>query len=321
MKRRRIAGMIGGGLALALLLYAGVSLTDGAPASGDERGAASGEPVAASLTPVTFTQISETRVAGGAEGGSVLRLSGIAEPAATVALLDRGETVRQVRATPQGVWTATLDVTGPGMAIEAVLYDVPSDIRSDTGFGATSIRGVETVFRIRQPGTPSPALIMVSAPGAPTRLVQSPFGGLPSAGALSIGAIDYDDTGGVIVSGRSAQAGRVRLYVSNAAIGETRVGADGVWTYIASSVMPLGEYEVRAELLSDAAVNPVVSVPFERLPPLPEPGPGAATDDGALSVAFTPYRWQIRRSLVGGGQQSTVVFAPDMSGPEEPGPG
>jgi hypothetical protein len=70
--------------------------------------------------------------------------------------------------------------------------------------------------------------------------------------------------------------------------------------------MPLGEYEVRAELL-DGVGNPVVSVPFERLAPMPQ----SESDDGSLSVSFSSYRWQIRRSLIGGGAQSTVIFAPE----------
>lgn len=306
MRRHRIIGMIGGGLVLALILFAAVSLSGGGVQSRtlQENG---GEGVAASLTPVTFTQVSET----GSEGETALRLSGIAEPGAVVSLLDRGETVQQVRVTPQGVWSAVIDVTDPGMAIEAILFEGSgSDGEVSTDTAVTSIRGIETIFRIEQPGeayAAQPALIMVGVPGAPTRLIQSPFSGLPTEGPLSISVIDYDDNGGVIISGVSEQAGRVRLYASNAAIGETRVGADGRWTYIASSVMPVGEYIIRAELLTDGQSNPVVAVPFERLSPLPETG----SDDGALSVSFSSFRWQIRRSLVGGGTQSAVIFAPE----------
>ncbi|GHB04406.1 hypothetical protein GCM10009069_28730 [Algimonas arctica] len=313
MKQTRVLGMIIGGLVLALILFAGVSLSGrwGVSTGGGSEAVA---PIAASLTPVTFTRVSEITV----DGRAVLQLSGLAEPSSVIALLDRGDRLLQVRATPQGVWSARLNVTGPGMAVEAILFDTPpSDAQSDTSQitsdedleAMTSIRGVETIFRIHRAtdgdGTES-ALIMISTPGAPTRLVQSPFNGLPSNGPLAMGAIDYDDKGGVIFSGVSEVEGRVRLYVANAAIGETRVGADGRWTYIASSVMPLGEYEVRAELL-DGVGNPVVSVPFERLPPLPPSG----SDDGSLSVSFSSYRWQIRRSLVGGGTQSTVIFAPE----------
>ena len=314
MKRHSIIGMICGGLVLALILFVAVSLSGGGAQSRALQDN-SAEGIAASLTPVTFTQVSETMN----EGSPSLRLSGIAEPGAVVSLLDRGETVQQVRVTPQGVWSASIDVTGPGMAIEAILFEgaeaddegsADTEAGTSSGTAVTSIRGIETIFRIEQPGeayADQPALIMVVVPGAPTRLIQSPFSGLPTEGPLSVSVIDYDDNGGVIISGVSEQAGRVRVYASNAAIGETRVGADGRWTYIASSVMPVGEYTIRAELLSDGQSNPVVAVPFERLSPLPETG----SDDGALSVSFSSFRWQIRRSLVGGGTQSAVIFAPE----------
>lgn len=310
MKQTRILGMIIGGLILALILFAGVSFSGQwvSTSGGDSDPQRS---IAASLTPVTFTCVSEID----GEDRPILQLSGLAQPFSVVALLDRGERVLQVRTTAQGIWSARLDVTGPGMAVEAILFDVQTDgpdtdIASEQAMEAmTSIRGVQTIFRIKRPnedGAEESALIMISTPGAPTRLVQSPFNGLPSNGPLAIGAIDYDDKGGVIFSGVSEVEGRIRLYVANAAIGETRVGPDGRWTYIASSVMPLGEYEIRAELMGGEG-NPVVSVPFERLPPLPQTG----SDDGSLSVSFSSYRWQIRRSLVGGGTQSTVIFAPE----------
>ena len=327
MRKRRVAGMIGGGLALAFLLFAGLSVADRIAATTDsdaddaQRRLALSRPVAASLTPVTIAQVSELP-------GPSLRLSGTAEPASVVMLLDRGERVRQVRSNADGLWSATLDVPDRPMAIEAMLFE-DSAVNAQTGTGgdgtasAPGLRGVETVFRIHRPADMAaglPPLIMIAAPAAPTRLVSSPFGGLPASGPLAIGAIDYDDAGGVIFSGLSADPGRVRLYVANTQIGETRVGADGRWAYIAASVMPLGEYDVRAELLpSDpSGERAAVSVPFERLPPVAAEGDG---DEGALSVSFEPFRWQIRRSLVGGGMQSTAIFAPDETPAQiEPAP-
>lgn len=307
MKNWRLVGMIGAGLVLALILFIGISVSGrSSPQNGSPLAT---QKIAASLTPVSFTQVSEAV----SDGQSVLRLSGIAEPLSVIVLMDRGERIRQVRTSAQGIWSATLDIAGPGMAIEAVMFDPASGESTgvtDTGppAGATSIRGLETIFRIQRVSEEQPgaiALIMISAPGAPSRIVQSPFGGLPSSGPLAIGAIDYDDQGGVIFSGISEISGRVQLSVANAIIGETRVGPDGRWTYIASSVMPLGEYDVKVELMDRN--NATVSVPFERLPPLPE----TQGDDGALSVNFESFRWQIRRSLVGGGLQSTAIFAPD----------
>jgi len=157
MKQTRIFGMIIGGLILALILFAGVSLSGRWGTSSGKSGAATA-PVAASLTPVTFTRVSELTVSG----RDVLQLSGLAEPLSVIVLLDRGDRVLQVRTTAQGVWSARLDITGPGMAIEAVLFDASANETTepvqtdevdqvDEVDAMLSIRGVETIFRIHRP--------------------------------------------------------------------------------------------------------------------------------------------------------------------------
>ena len=232
-----------------------------------------------------------------------------------MALLNRGEGLQQVQSDDSGQWVVTVTIDERPMVIEASM---------SVGEDAINIRAEETIFRIPVPDTPSvpaaefitPALIMVSAPGSPTRIIQSPFGGSPTTGELTIGAIDYDDAGGVIFSGTTSEAGRIRLYAGGQAIGETRIGLGGRWNFIAGNMLPFGEYVVRAELLRTNAERVAVSVPFERLPPL---GPSQG-GEGALSVKFEPYRWQVRRTLIGGGAQSTVIFAPDVILPENPDP-
>lgn len=292
--------MIAGGVGLSLILLAGLSVAERDPAGDDGATDRAAIPVPASLRPVTIRAVSET----GTPANRLLQLSGDAEPGSVVVLTDRGERVRQVRADDAGAWSASVPVSGAPMAVEAELYS------GAEGGPQISIRGVQTVFRIHRAAdreSGAPPLVMIAAPAAPTRVVSSPFGGLPGEGPLSIGAVDYDDAGGVIFSGVSDAPGRVRLYVSGSAIGETRVDLEGRWAFIAGSVMPLGTYDVRAELVPDGGgPRASVTVPFERLPPLAV-GEG---EDSALSVGFEPGRWQIRRSLVGGGVQSTAIFAP-----------
>ena len=81
-------------------------------------------------------------------------------------------------------------------------------------------------------------------------------------------------------------------------------------------MLPAREIEIKAELLAaqgipDAPEGPTsISVPFNFLPPLQE----EETDgSGALSVNFEPKQWQVRRTLIGGGGQSTVIFSPDAA--------
>jgi len=311
MRNKRYIWIVIAGLALALGLYSVIHFSD-LPRGDDlpPTPATESSTTIEDVRPASFRQVSEY-LDGDARR---LRLSGDAEPGAVIVLTDKGDRLRQLKANDLGQWGVSLDVNDGPMVIEAQLYaaeDMPG------------IRSEETVFRLPVPDNPdiaatnfvAPALIMVSAPGAPTRIIQSPFGAAPISGPLSLGAIDYDDRGGVIVSGSSEVPGRIRLYAENNVIGETGIGVGGRWNYIAGNMLPRGEWEIRAELIPAIGApnapteTASVSVPFALLPPLSNQG----DESGALSVNFQPLRWQIRRTLIGGGGQSTVIFSPDAA--------
>lgn len=302
----RIIWMVIGGLVMALGLFLAVQYV---PRGGDEN-AGETTPTAQStaqtkdgLTPIAFTNVSEAIE----EGQLRLRITGQAQADSVIVLRNRGERLRQLKSDSAGDWSVVLAVDEQPMVVEALMF---------LEEGGVNIRAEETIFRIPVPNSPdiaaaefiAPGLVMVSAPGAPTRVIQSPFGASPNNGALSMGAIDYDDAGGVIFSGASAEAGRIRLYAGGQVIGETRVGPDGRWNFIAGKMLPLGEYVIRIELIRADNERTQLSVPFERLPPETRP----QGTEGALSVKFGPYRWQVRRSLIGGGAQSTVIFSPSV---------
>jgi len=183
--------------------------------------------------------------------------------------------------------------------------------------GGLSVRGDETIYRLPVPRkkdeakkgqtTSDLALIMVSVPGGPSRIVQSPFGGSPTNGPLTMGPIDYDDSGGVILSGTTEAEGRVRIYAGGEAFGETRVGAGGRWNFIAGNLLPRGEYPLSAELINPDGVKARVSVPFVLLPPSKN---NTQSISSLPDVKYEPFRWQVRRALIGGGHQTTAIFAP-----------
>lgn len=320
MFKARIIWIIVGGLLLAVALVVILQMLDvlSRLEGGDAQNpppviAETADPLG--LAPTLFQDISEYEQ----NGVKKLRLSGTAQPNTVVIISNRGQRERQIKSDANGNWMVTLDaVDEQPMVLEAVLY-TDSDV---------TVRGDETIYRIVLPEAPEenietneteneedaespeketkarPTLIMVSVPGGPTRIVTSPFGGSPTEGPLTMGPIDYDDAGGVIFSGTTSEAGRVRLYAGEAAIGETRVGAGGRWNFIAGRMLPMGEYDVRAELIRPDAERVQVTVPFERLPPV-------EMDQANIPrVRFEPFRWQIRRALLGGGAQNTVIFAP-----------
>ena len=266
------------------------------------------EPVENSLQPVYVRTISEY----GSGTNRKLRLGGTSQPNAVLTLLNQNERMRQLKVDENGLWQAELDFdSNASLVLEVIMFveDGPS------------VRGDETIYRLPVPTSPDsdsgaalfsrPALIMVSAPGGPTRIVQSPFGGSPTSGPLTMRPIDYDDSGGVIFSGTTEDEGRVRIYAGGAVVGETRVDAGGRWNFIAGNLLPRGEYSVAAELIRANDERVRVTVPFALLPPVED---SAVTDTGFPTVIFEPFRWQVRRRLLGGGAQTTVIFAPDDSG-------
>jgi len=253
------------------------------------------------VQPPSFQQITEYE-----EGSrSRLRLAGNAEPEAVIILTDsNGERLRQVRVNEQGQWGATLEVSPEPMAIYAELY-IDENL--------PSIRSEETIFRLQVPDATTQALLMVTAPGSPSRIIQSPFGGVPTSGPLGLSVIDYDHAGGVIITGTSSVPGRIRIYAQDAVIGETGIGVSGRWNYIAGRMLLPGRVVIRAELIAaqgipNAPEGPIfISVPFNLLPPLRAQ---ETEGQGDLAVNIEETHWQIRRTLIGGGGQSTVLFAP-----------
>ena len=314
--------IVGAALILAILLYALLDNSD-SDVPVEDGSASVSKPLDGAVTgfePASFVEISEFQE----RGTRRLRLSGKAEPGAVVVVTNKGERLRQVGVNEMGQWALSLDVEPGLMVLKALLY-----VEDD----APVIRSEETVFRLGVPepenGADTPpdetvaavryktsALIMVTAPGSPSRVIQSPFGGAPTSGPLSLSVMDYDHTGGIIVTGTSSVPGRVRLYAQNTVIGETGIGVGGRWNFIAGRMLPRAKITLSAELIPAQGVpnapseSSRISIPFNFIPPLKEEDTDGS---GALSVNIEPQQWQVRRTLIGGGGQSTVVFAPDIS--------
>ena len=297
------------GVALALLLLFIVQLISfagrtpvSAITSSDSAAETESKPsnVDTGLTPVFFRTISEY----GAGEFKKLRINGTSEPDNVLTLLNENRRIRQFKSDETGNWEIDIDIEpAQSLALEIIMF-------AESG---VSVRGDEIIYRLPVPrqseevDSQSPALIMVCAPGGPSRIVQSPFGGSPTQGPLSMGPIDYDDSGGVILSGTTASEGRVRIYAGGEAFGETRVGAGGRWNFIAGNLLPRGEYPISAELIGADGIQARVSVPFELLPPSQDE---AKTASDLPEVKYEPFRWQVRRVLLGGGHQTTTIFAP-----------
>ena len=229
--------------------------------------------------------------------GDALVLRGRAEPEAVVSVLDGGRRVRQVQADETGAWSLAVAVE-PGTAL---------DLSLESFVEGEPVAGDEALLRVPAPGAESGVaqvpLVVLTAPGGPTRVVQTPFGGPLADGPLSLDAVDYDPRGSVIVAGRSEAAGRVRLMDAERVLGESPVGAGERWLFIAPDV--LGErLDIAASLLVADGEVARVAAPLVRL-------------SAGEAVRQEATVWQVRRVLPGGGEQVSAVFATPPEEPEE----
>lgn len=111
-----------------------------------------------------------------------------------------------------------------------------------------------------EPG--APAVILSDTEGV--RVLQS---GEPEAvDNVSIDAISYDETGEVTLTGRATGSGTVRVYLDNAPLLTTGIGADGAWRTELPDV-DTGVYTLRVdEIAEDGTVTSRLETPFQREP-------------------------------------------------------
>ena len=293
----RLISMLLTGLALALGLLLAVQISQNIrPQNSQDQNSSDNNDLASDLNevvvPVIFTLISEQ--------GDQLRLNGRSEPGATVSIEDHGRNIVDVVADENGEWAGTLPVNNrDNMVIDLVVYQE----------NGAKIRSDEKIYRIPAPENIEEnlipqALLMLTTQGSSSRIIRSPFRGLPTDNGLSLGVIDYDDRGGAIISGASENPGVIRISANETVIGDTPVMNTGRWFYIAADTLPTGTYELKFQHINNNEVTANIIVPFERIRTENEP------DSAAVSVQFDPFSWQIRRRLLGGGYQYTAIFAP-----------
>ncbi len=311
MKFRLIA-MLLTGFALAIALLWATQSVRGPSAESSVPSATSEQQAERTIAirPAVFSNVSE-----GTKGAALgeLRISGEAEALATLVLSQGGKRLGEAKVDKDGTWSAVLPINPrETQAIDLIL------LLED----GTRVRSDETLFRIPQvdgdggtkptpaivmPSTPFnlPTLILLTTPGGPSKVFKSPFGGMPVQGPISLGPIDYDDSGGVVFRGTSERAGRVRLYANGAVIGDAPVQADGQWFYIIAETLPRGSYDVVVALMDGTEEVSRITVPFEKMAFAQSKEPG-----GGLYVSYGDKSWQVRRDLIGGGAQYTALFAP-----------
>lgn len=294
----RIA-LIAGGIAavvlavvLAVFLFTGGDETDVAVTAPSGTGAETmtGADEAEDMTVPSFDIVRVER-----DGMAVI--AGRADPGAEVTLKRNGEAIATVTADGRGEWVIVLDEPLAPGDMELTLTASNTD--------GTSLDSIQSVSVSVPEQAGAPALVVLAEPGKASRVLQGP--GVPSdAGNLVLEAVDYDENGNVIVSGRADPNSTVRIYLNDKPIGDARADGDGQWELRPNGSVAPGTYAMRIDQLdASGQVASRVEVPFER---------GVAEDvrrqiaEGRVVIQPGNNLWNIARDLYGTGYRYTVIY-------------
>src|SRR5437763_90617 len=198
-------------------------------------------------------------------------IAGRAEPGSKVTVRDGDKIIGEVTADRRGEWVLVPEQPmSPGdrlLSLEA----------SDPKAGAP-IRSDETVALSISPSKPGGtdetalAVVLPKDGGGATRVLQRPGGSLPSAEGtpsvdkplpLSIDALEYDDQGRVVLSGRAPPGETVQIYAGDQPLATATADAAGGWSATSTRVVGPGRVELRLDQLGkDARVVQRIVVPL-----------------------------------------------------------
>ncbi len=154
------------------------------------------------------------------------------------------------------------------------------------------------------------AMLMPRAGEGATRVLQQP--GEPGLvdRDLVLNAVDYDDTGRVVISGQAPAGAVIVVYLNNQLIGRVVTDADGHWQLIPASRVAPGLHTLRVDRV-DAAGQVVarVETPFARSTVLTS----LADKDSFVVVQPGNSLWRIARRNYGEGLRYTVIYQANES--------
>ena len=225
------------------------------------------------------------------EDGNTLA-AGRAEPGATVTLNINGKPAGQTTATERGEWVLVLE-----QPIETGSHQLT--LQSEKTGGAPKVSKQAALVNMPESGVEKP-LIVLSDDTSGSRVLQAPTEKKPdekqmasesapaatdevaekpapqqSASAepkkklpLTLGAVDYDDTGAIVFSGRATAGEPVRLYVDNTPLADAISDHNGNWVVSATKQIDPGQHALRVDQITKAGkVVSRVQLPFFREKP------------------------------------------------------
>lgn len=243
------------------------------------------------------------------DGAAVI--AGRASAGCTVTITDADRALGTVRADERGQW-----VFVPAEPLQPGSREI--GLTQNCGNGTPPVLSQQAVLLVvpdrgkdiagRNAGAPDEVLALVierDGRGA-TIPLQVPAAAERSTAKLGVtlDAIDYDQDGRVVLSGRAAPGTQQRIYLENTPIGEATADANGRWTLTPEAPVAPGLYNLRVDQLrADGTVATRIEMPFLRVTPLADLPPGSY-------VVVQPGNslWRIARRTYGAGVRYGVIY-------------
>ena len=213
--------------------------------------------------------------------------------------------IGRVTADTRGEWVLVPDLPlergNQEFVLESQMQGSQDVIRADAS--------VVAVVPECQPGEGGEQAIAVLTPlNGASRLLQRPSEGPldPARRGLALDAVEYDEKGNLILSGRAQAGSTVQVYLNNEPIGVASADAKGRWTMKPEKAVDPGIYSLRVDQVEQAGrVASRLELPFSRARP-EDIQMGA---DGK-SVVVQPGNslWRISRQLLGEGLRYTEIY-------------
>lgn len=250
-------------------------------------------------------------------------IAGRAQPGSEVTILDGKDVLGSVEADNRGEWvflpdaalepgehSFTLESTDKGTAKQesdtSVMVIVPEVAKDIAGRASDQPAGALAIEVPKSGDGPTRVLNVPNAPATAST-------GAPKGPEIS--AIDYNDAGRAVLSGRAPAGARLFVYVDNVPAGESVADEDGSWSFTPSSAIAEGLHVIRIDQVDETGkVLARVETPFEqakvRLAEGSANGNGATLSTAGNTIVVQPGNslWKMARESYGEGVRYTVIY-------------
>ena len=197
----------------------------------------------------------------------------------------------------------------------------PQDLGIEARLADGRVIRSEQVVTLLVPGPESEvqeravAVLQDRAGNAPPRVMQAPFAAPPGqVGELTLDAVQYDEAGNLVLSGKARLGGEVRVFVDGLPVGLAQADAAGLWQMAPDAAVNIGRHDLRLEQINaEGQLVAQISLPFMRASPTE-----TQLAPGEMIVQPGTSLWRIARNTYGRGVMFTIIYLANADQIEDP---